>query len=82
MPTSLSLCPPKGCRTFEICSRKGREPNSVVVERERSVNVLHERIAEYPDIIPKPEVLARNRTNTIARAARSLAEVEAARTRS
>lgn len=55
--------------------REGGEADRVRVEGERGVDVLHEAVAEQPDVAAEAEVLASDRTNALAAANR--AEVEA-----
>ena len=62
----------------EASLRELGEADGVFVERERGVHVLHERVAEQPDVAAEAEVLARERADALARARRGLTEVEAA----
>ena len=59
--------------------RERGEADSVVVVRERGVDVLHERVTEEPYVAAETEVLAAERTDALARAGRSFTEVEAAK---
>ena len=61
------------------CLRKRGEADGVVVEGERAVDVLQERVAEQPDVAAEAEVLASERTDALAGAALGLTEVEAGR---
>ena len=51
------------------------EAESVVVDGEHGVGVLHEAVAEQPDVVAEAEVLARERADALAAARR--ADVEA-----
>ena len=46
---------------------KGGEGDSVLVEREGGVDVLHERVAKQPHAAPEADVLARECADTLAR---------------
>ena len=56
---------------------EGGEADRVLVEGERGVDVLHEAVAEEPDVAAEADVLARERADALARAGRGLAEAEA-----
>ncbi len=59
-------------RSGELC-----EADGVLVEREGGVDVLHERVAEEPDVAAEADVLAHERADALAGAALGLAQVEA-----
>ena len=43
-------------------SSKGGKTYSIIVKGERSVDVLHEAVAEDPDVVTETEVLAHDRS--------------------
>ena len=53
------------------------EADGALVEGERGVDVLHERVAEEPHVAAEADVLARERADALARAGLRLAEAEA-----
>ena len=53
-----------------------RKADGVLIEGEGGVDVLHERVAEEPDVAAKAEVHTGERANALARAALSLTEVK------
>ena len=61
----MSVLPP------EPLSRllEGREADGVAAEAERGVDVLHEAVAEEPDVAAETEVLAGESTHTLLAAA-------------
>ena len=69
-PIERSVCQLGGIPVFFPRSR-------VLVERERGINVLHERVAEEPDVVTEADVLSDERTDALARAGLRLAEAEA-----
>lgn len=71
---SMSVLPP------EPLSRllEGREADRVAAEAERGVDVLHEAVAEEPDVAAETEVLASESTHALAARACGT-EVEAGR---
>jgi hypothetical protein len=56
-------------------SSKRSKADSALVEREGSVDVLHEAVTEQPDVVTKTEVLASDSTNALAVADRTEVEV-------
>ena len=78
------LCPVMPCsvgqRSVASCTHSGErgEADGGFVERERGVHVLHERIAEQPDVVAEAKVLARERADALTRTRSGLAEVKAA----
>ena len=63
------------------CLRKRGEADGVVVEGERGVDVLHERVAEEPDVAAEAEVHAGESADALAGSAGGLTKVEANRRR-
>ena len=69
--------PPRAREMKEASLRELGEADGVPVEGERGVDVLHEAVAEQPDIAAEADVLTRQGADALARAGRSLAEVKA-----
>ena len=63
------------------CLRKRGEADGVVVEGERAVDVLQERVAEQPDVAAEAEVHTGESADALAGSAGGLTKVEANRRR-
>ena len=60
--------PPLGCAKALLISLGERgKADGVLVDRERGVDVLHERVAKQPHAAAEADVLARERADTLAR---------------